>query len=54
MREVAIEVEMVGLDIGHDGQVGAIAGEGAIGLIGLGDKDRPRAAARISFEAHEF
>ena len=44
--ERAVEVEVVGLHVGDDGDVGAVDEERAVALVGLGDEGRHRCRGR--------
>ena len=44
---VAVVVEVVRLDVGHDGDVGPVVQERAVALVGLGDEDVAGAVVRV-------
>jgi hypothetical protein len=45
--EVAVDLGMVELDVGHDGDIRGVGEERAVGLIGLRDRDRVRTGMRV-------
>ena len=51
---VAVEVEVIRLDIGDDGDIRPISQEGTVRLVGLGNENRAGATQGVAIQVHQF